>query len=167
MSVYSSRQLLNTIGLCQNQRPLEIKTEHGTFYIGEGAHDYGRPVENLDFERLAGAPEMRALLYGSLTRYQQHYGPITAPVLMMAGLPLQMLSGEMAREYANQVRQWLKGSHAWQADGQEQQIEITEIKLTPQPVGALFDYILDDSDKFIPERAGLLKQEVGKTTIAF
>jgi len=41
------------------------------------------PAENLDFDRLIGAPEMRALLYGSLTRYQQQHEPITQPIVMM------------------------------------------------------------------------------------
>ncbi len=163
----SGKRLGNTVGLRQRARPLEIKTEHGAFYIGEGAHDYGRPVENLDFDRLIGAPEMRALLYGSLTRYQQQYGPIALPIVMMVGLPLQMMSGDLAKEYANQARNWLKGMHTWQADGQEQGVEIVEVKLTPQPVGALFDYMLDESGNFIQERASLLKQEIGIVSVGF
>jgi len=162
-----TQHLMNTLGLRHRQRPLEITTEHGSFYIGEGSPDYGRPVENLNFDRLTGAPEMSALLYGSLTRYQQQYGIINQPVIMMVGLPLQMLSGDTAKESANQVRQWLKGIHTWQADGQEQRIEIAEVKLTPQPVGALFDYVLDDFGKFIPERASLLKEEVGILSVGF
>lgn len=154
-------------GLRQRQRPLEIQTAHGSFYIGEGAHDYGRPVENPDFDRLTGAPEMVALLYGSLTRYQQQFGPIRQPIDMMVGLPLQMMSGEAAKEYASQVRQWLKGLHAWTADGKPHQVEIAEVRLTPQPVGALFDYVLDRAGQFIPERAGLLKQEVGILSVGF
>jgi hypothetical protein len=101
-----TQHLSNAVGLRQRQRPLEIKTGHGSFYVGEGAHDYGRPVENLDFDRLTGAPEMGALLYGSLTRYQQQYGPINQPVVMMVGLPLQMMSGDTAREYANLAGGW-------------------------------------------------------------
>jgi hypothetical protein len=85
----------------------------------------------------------------------------------MVGLPLQMMSGETAKEFANQVRTWLKGTHTWKADGQEQQVEIAEVKLTPQPVGALFDYVLNEDGKFIPERAGLLKQEVGILSVGF
>ncbi len=162
-----TQHLLNTVGLRQRQRPLEIETEHGSFYIGEGAHDYGRPIENLDFDRLTGAPEMKALLYGSLTHYQRQYGAIGRPIMMMVGLPLQMMSGETAKEYVNQMRTWLKGTHTWKADGQEQYAEIAEIKMTPQPVGALFDYVLDAEGKFIPERATILKQEVGVLSVGF
>jgi len=39
----TGQRLGNAVGLRQRARPLEIKTEHGAFYIGEGAHDYGRP----------------------------------------------------------------------------------------------------------------------------
>ncbi len=162
-----SSHLLNIDGLRQRQRPLEIQTGHGSFYVGEGAHDYGRPVENMDFDRLTGAPEMVALLYGSLTRYQQAHGPIHLPISMMVGLPLQMMSGDISREYANQVRKWLKGPHAWQADGIPYQVEIAEVKLTPQPVGALFDHVLDDTGQFIPDRAELLKSEVGILSVGF
>ncbi len=162
-----TQHLMNSTGLRQRQRPLQITTEHGSSYIGEGAHDYGRPVENLSFDSLIGAQNRSPLLYGSLTRYQQQYGPINQPVVMMVGLPLQMMSGETAKEYANQVRQWLKGVHTWQADGQEQRVEIADVKLTPQPVGALFDYVLDETGKFIPERASLLKEEVGILSVGF
>jgi len=163
----TGQHLGNAVGLRQRTRPLEVKTGHGLFHIGDGAHDYGRPVENLDFDRLTGAPEMCALLYGSPTRYQQQYGPIAQPIVMMVGLPLQMMSGELAKEYANQVRNWLKGMHTWNADGQEQGVQIVDVRLTPQPVGALFDYILDENGNFIQERASLLKQEVGIISVGF
>lgn len=162
-----TQHLSSVVGLRQRQRPLEIKTKYGSFYIGEGSPDYGRPVENLNFDRLTGAPEMDALHKGSITRYQQQYGPINQPVVLMVGLPLQMMTGLMAKEYANQVRQWLKGIHTWQADGQEQQLEIAEVKFTPQAVGALFDHVLDDEGKFIPERAGLLREEIGIVSVGF
>ena len=70
VAINGSQHLSGVLGLRQLLRPLEIKTQHGSFYTGEGAHDYGRPVENLDFDRLTGSPEMMALFYGSITRYQ-------------------------------------------------------------------------------------------------
>ncbi len=167
VSTNGTQHLMNTIGLRQNQRPLEVKTEHGTFFVGEGAPDFGRPVENLSFERLTGTPEMRALWCGSLTRFIQTYGPISKPIVLMVGLPLQMLSGDGAKEYANQVRGWLKGPQAWETDGKVYQVEIAEVKLNPQPVGALFDYVLDEEGRFIPEYAALFKQEIGIVSIGF
>lgn len=167
VAVNGTQHLNGGIGLRQLMRPLEIKTRHGSFYIGDGAHDYGRPVENLDFDRLTGSPEMMALFYGSLTRYQQQYGSITQPIQMMGGLPLQMMSGDGAKEYAAQVRACFKGTHTWTADGKEEQIQIAEVKLTPQPVGALFDHVLDEDGKFIPDRASLLKNEVGILSVGF
>ncbi len=155
------------IGLKQRRRPLTIQTEHGSFYVGEGAHDYGRPVENLDFNRLIGAPEMKALLYGALTHYQKAHGAFAAPISMMVGLPLQMMSGENARTYANGVRGWLQGSHTWLVKDQTYQAEIAEIKLTPQPVGALFDHVLDEQGHFISQRSQLLKQEIGILSVGF
>jgi hypothetical protein len=167
VAMNGTQHLSGVLGLRQLLRPLEIKTQYGSFYTGEGAHDYGRPVENLDFDRLTGSPEMMALFYGSLTRYQQQYGPITQPIVMMGGLPLQMMSGDTAKEYANQVRSRFKGMHIWLADGKEEQVQIAEVKLIPQPVAALFDHVLDEDGKFIPNLAGLLKQEVGILSVGF
>ena len=167
VAMNGSQHLSGVIGLRQLLRPLQIKTQHGSFYTGEGAHDYGRPVENLDFDRLTGSPEMMALFYGSITRYQQQHGAITQPIVMMGGLPLQMMSGDTAKEFANQVRTRFKGTHKWLADGREEQIQIAEVKLIPQPVAALFDYVLDEEGKFIPDLAGLLKSEVGILSVGF
>jgi hypothetical protein len=56
-------------GLKRTRRPLLIENERGAFYIGHGAHNFGRPVQNLDFDRLTGSPEMLALFHGALTQY--------------------------------------------------------------------------------------------------
>ncbi len=39
------------LGLSTRRAPLLIKTARGGFYVGEGAHDWGRPIENLDYDR--------------------------------------------------------------------------------------------------------------------
>ena len=59
------RAVRSMAGLRARKPPLEVALPDGPrFFVGEGAHDWGRPVENLDFERLTGSPEMRALFYG-------------------------------------------------------------------------------------------------------
>ena len=60
---------MQLVGLRQTRRPLYIENERGAFYVGHGAHQFGRPVQNLDFDRLTGSPEMLALFHGALTLY--------------------------------------------------------------------------------------------------
>lgn len=159
--------LTEVLGLKARKRPMAIQSTGGSFYVGEGAHDYGRPVENLDFDRLTGAPEMRALVYGTLTQYQQEHGNFEAPLSLMVGLPLQMLTGEAAKGYQDAVKKWLKGRHSWTADGSAYEVEIQEVRLTPQPVGALFDYVMDDGGQLIADRRGILRAEVGILSVGF
>ncbi len=155
------------VGLRAKERPMVVGSEFGSFYVGAGAHEHGRPVENLDFERLTGAPQMRALLYGSFAQYQRQYGPFDAPLSLMVGLPLQMMMGEGAKAYQAGVKQWLKGEHTFTVDGGIHRIEIAHVRLTSQPVGALFDYVLDDEGRIIPGRADAMLDEVGVISVGF
>jgi hypothetical protein len=64
-----TKSLSKLVGLRATQRPLHIVNARGAFYVGHGAHGFGRPVQNLDFDRLTGSPEMLALFHGALTQY--------------------------------------------------------------------------------------------------
>ena len=155
------------IGLKSKRRPMHISSEFGSFYIGDGAHEHGRPVESLDFDRLTGAPEMRALLYGTLAQYQRTYGGFDRPISMMVGLPLQMMMGEAAKGYQSAVKAWLKGFHKFEADGENMKFEVGQVRLTSQPVGALFDFVLDGDGSPIDDRAEVLMDEVGVISVGF
>jgi len=155
------------LGLKAKRQPMHIDGAFGSFYIGEGAHENGRPVENLEFDRLVGAPEMRALLYGSLVQYQRLYGAFDRPLSIMAGLPLQMMTGENAKANQQGVTAWLKGTHEFEADGKPQKIEIAKVRLTSQPVGALFDFALDETGAIRPGGADVMLDEVGIVSIGF
>jgi len=130
----------NILGARSKRRPTEIKSEYGSFYVGENAHDYGVPMENQDFDRLTGTSEIHSLFYAALSKYQLEYGAFKGPLSLMVGLPLQMLIGSNAKEYKSAVKKWMMGSHKWTADGESYQVEVTEIALKPQAMGALFDY---------------------------
>lgn len=154
-------------GLRNRRRPILVTGEFGSFYVGERAHENGRPVENLDFDRLTGAPEMRVLLYAALAQYQDEHGPFDAPLSLMAGLPLQMMTGDQAKDYQKSVRSWLMGTHEFDVDGISHSIEIEEVRQTSQPVGALFDYVLDQKAQMIGERGSALLDEVGVISVGF
>ncbi len=162
-----TQKVLSTIGLRKSKAPLAIHNDSGSFYVGAGSHDYGRPVENLDVDRFNGTPEMKALLHGSLTRYQQRYGKLAAPLTVVVGLPNEVLTGDQAEQNVENVKRWLRGSHTWDADGEPFSAEIADVKAASQVTGGLFDYLLDAQGQFIPERKGAFNSEVGVITLGF
>jgi len=151
------------VGLKSRKRPILVAGDFGSFYVGPAAHEHGRPVENLDFDRLTGAPEMRVLLYAALAQYQDEHGPFDEPLSLMVGLPLQMMTGESAKDYQKGVKGWLMGVHYFDVDGISHQIEIENVRQTSQPVGALFDYVLDEKLKVIADP----REEVGVISVGF
>ncbi len=167
VSLNRAEKVARMVGLRSQKTPLHIQTGHGSFYVGVGAHDWGRPVENLDYDRLIGAPEMRALFNATLTEFIQKYGPFYRPLTVVAGMPLEPLSGPEAKANVKAVRKWMEGTHEWRADDQSQRVEIKQAIVTSQPVGALFDYLLDEEGKFIKERKSAFKQEVGIISVGF
>jgi Actin like proteins N terminal domain len=167
VSIANTQKVQGMLGLSSKKAPLHIKTSQGSFYIGEGAHDWGRPVENLDYDRLTGAPEMNALFYAALTRYMQEHGPVTNIAAIMVGLPLETMTGDAAQANADAVRKWLKGAHTWEADEVAYTVTIEDAKCTSQPAAAFFDHILDDGGKLIPARKIFASAEVGIISIGF
>lgn len=162
-----NQRVVATMGLKKSKAPLNVKNAHGSFYVGAGAHDYGRPVENLDVERFNGTPEMVALFHGSMTEYQRKYGAFHDPLSLVVGLPQETLTGDLAEATRENVRRWLIGQHRWTADGHEMQADVTDVKIASQVSGGLFDYLLDDQGKFIPARKGAFTKEVGIISVGF
>jgi len=157
-------------GMASETAPLQITQLDRSYYVGARAHSWGRPVENLDYDRLTGSPEIHALLAGAFTRYMEAYGRIDTAVTLFVGLPLEPLSGDPANVQATvaAARAWLTGVHNWRADGDAHYtVDVREVKITSQPSGALFDYLLDDNGRFHPERAAHMKQEVGIVSVGF
>lgn len=161
------QRVASTLGLRKQKPPLHIENGRGSFYIGAGAHDYGRPVENLDVERFNGTPEMVALFHGALTQYMQKYGEIHEPLSIIVGLPQEMLTGDVGDETRDNLRRWMRGQHHWTADGKEMTLEIADVKIASQVSGGLFDYLLDEQGKFIPEHKKAFTSEVGIISVGF
>lgn len=158
----------NLLGLTNRRaKPLEIRFPGGSFYVGANAHDHGVPVENLDFERLTGTSEIKALLYAALTAYQAEHGQFDGPLSLIVGLPFQMMSGDSADEFQSAVKGWIGGEHEWTADGNAFNAHVVRVILQPQAMGALFDYCFRDDGTIIRERAWALTKEVGVLSVGF
>jgi len=154
------------IGLKAAVRPLMIETADGEFYVGERAHNYGRPVENMNFDRFGGSPEMRVMVYGTWTRYMQQHGAFDAPLSVMVGLPLQTM-GESLKESRLQIRRWMMGQHRWKADGVEFALEVGRVRWNSQPVGALFDYVMDFNGNPVEGHERALRDETAILSVGF
>ena len=161
------RTLSRMAGLAQAKPPLHVSTRAGNFWLGSRAPDWGRLVENLDHERFTGSPEMQALLLGALTTYIGQYGPLTEPLEMTVGLPLEALTGsdEETQVTGSSVRRWLIGEQVWSADSQPYRVVVGEVKVSSQPAGALFDFLLDEAGSFIPARKLLFGKEIGVISV--
>jgi len=166
VAVNGSGHLEGQLGLKSERRPLAIVTDDGEFYVGAKAHNYGRPIENLDFDRLFGSPEMRALVYGAWTKYMETHGNFDAPLSVMVGLPLQTMGDDM-KDARKSLRKWLAGPHSWVADGVKYGVNVERVRWTSQPVGALFDFVLDGNLEISSGRGSALTEEVGVLSVGF
>ena len=129
----------------RRKKPVVVEGDFGKLYVGYEAHSYGIPVENLDFDRLAGTNEMRAIFYGAMTEYMKKHGVFSEPLVLIVGLPLQMLIGESGTvaKFRASVYKWLGGEHSWYADGEMYYLKVEQVHPYPQAMGAAIDYALD------------------------
>jgi hypothetical protein len=152
----------------KRSRPVVVEGDFGKLWVGSSAHAYGVPIENLDFDRLAGTPEMRGVFYGALTAYMNKYGLLDEPLTLIVGLPFQMLQGEGASvaKFRKAINAWIGGDHRWEANGEQYDVCVARVELFPQALGAPVDYALDMQGKAISdERTKALKFECATVSI--
>jgi len=162
-------EIRRVTGLHTTKPPLKIYANGTTFYIGDNAHDWGRPVENLDDSRfITGSPETVALTYGALTTYAQQcdaYNLMDDEITVTAGLPQSTLTGDAAAETARGIRSWLRQHHDWAADMEPWGCTIADVSITSQAAGALFDFFLDDTGDFITDHKPEFAKEIAVLSV--
>lgn len=152
----------SALGFSKRKKPLRISGDFGSFYIGAGAHNYGTPVERLDVDRFASAPDMRALVYGGLNMIRKD-----EPIHLVIGLPQNIAIGEAAAANIAAVKAWMGGLHEWNADGSTTRLEVASVIATSQPRGAYMDALLTDHGQLRPDRKAWRSAEVGVISIGF
>jgi hypothetical protein len=145
-------------GLRAAHKPKLVEFGSQSFWVGAGAHQWGRPIENLDYDRFGGSVEMRALAYAVLSELSVG----GQPALAVVGLPLEYTQSGSAKAA---VSGWLKGEHRWACDGKPFKFVVEDVRITSQTVGALMDYVLDEKGK--PRITDARKKELGAISIGF
>ena len=80
---------------------------------------------------------------------------------VMVGLPIATLMGSEAAATQRGVQEFLRGEQRWSADGDTQRLDVENVIVASQPVGAMFDYLLNDRGEMPPEKKVQFKREIG------
>jgi hypothetical protein len=154
----------NVVGLEHAEPPTHVSTPTGEFWVGTGAHQWGRPLETLDNSRFRGSPGIAALFYAGLEyRLREQDARLSRIEKAYVGLP-QQAAAEPG--LTDDVKAWLEGEHSWRVDdGPEHHLSLRQVRVTTQPVAALFDYLLTDAGEFAAGRRGDFAHEVGIISI--
>lgn len=149
-------------GIKASQISSLVEFAEWSFYAGQNAHSNGRPLENLDYDRLLGSPEIRTLFYGALSKHKLNGKTIK----LMIGLPMELLQKHNRAANAAAIRGWLQGEHTWKLNGRKQRVIIEDVSITTQAAGALLDYIHDE-DGTPNANAEKANGEIGIASIGF
>ncbi len=159
--------LLSLGGLSKRRNghtPYAVSWNGARYLVGPNVARYARPLQRLDFQRLADGPELRALTYGVLA---QGLGPGEHDVRLIIGLPVEVMADrDLATATLKGLRKWLVGHHEFQVDDAHCQVTVRQVKALAQPVGAFFAWGLDDAGKW-RRTADDLKAPVGVCDIGF
>jgi hypothetical protein len=135
---------LKALGMSAKRKPTVILNGMGRLLVGEGAHDAGTPIERLDYERLTGSPEMKALVYAALATQDTSEDN---PIALMVGLPLGLAAGDESKRRIDAVKAWLTGAHVWKADKREHVAVVERVGCVSQAHAAYLDWLLNDDGK--------------------
>lgn len=149
----------------RRRRPNVVAFDGITYLVGHNVAQYARPIQRMDFHRLADGPELRALLYATFYRL---LGPgLHRGLALMIGLPVEILADRArARSTLHTLKSWLVGDHVFIVDDQKVSLEIVDAKAMAQPAGTFFAWGMDDRGHWsLP--GDYLKAPVGVCDIGF
>lgn len=148
----------------RRSRPFTVSFGNISYLVGENVHRHAPPIEDLDHRRLSEGTVSQGLYYAALG--QAINGHPTG-VNLALGFPVELLKDkERAKAALQAVRSWLVGCHQFELDGRPVELEVEQIKVAAQPVGAYMDWGSDDNGQWI-QGVEALKKPVAICDIGF
>jgi hypothetical protein len=136
-----------------NLRRASRETPHviswdGTQYLaGEGVEKFARPIERMDFLRLADSIEGQVLnlvTLGSLAGQSRQLH-----TSLMVGLPVEaMLDRPLASQILRDLRSWFGKVQRFTLDGDEYLLAVDDLQAAAQPAGAYFSWGMNNQGKW-------------------
>lgn len=128
-------------------KPYQIVFNNQTYLVGQNVHLHTRPIQRLDFNRLANGPELRALIYASLW---QTFGAGDHTINLLIGLPVEV---QQDRQTSNSIRArlrgWLVGDHHFVIDGEAVSVTVHRVRTMAQPLGAFFNWGMNTNAEWV------------------
>ncbi|MHC1732949.1 MAG: hypothetical protein AB9888_13100 [Bacteroidales bacterium] len=119
---------------------VKITTKDGAFWVGSGAHDLGRAIEDLGYDRFV-SPEITAILYAAMSEHIPTLNDKTSEQInLMVGLPVEILKRNDTS--LADIRRWMEREHTWECDGKVKTMKIEKAIFTSQATGALFNRVI-------------------------
>jgi plasmid segregation protein ParM len=145
--------------------PDEVCFDGMSYLVGKYVTEFVQPVERMDFQRLSGGPELRALFYTALHRL---LGPGThSGLCVMVGLPVEVMADlELARSTRRELCGWMVGEHRYHLGSGETILQIERVEILAQPAGSYFAWGLDQGGGWARE-VGALKEMVAVCDLGF
>jgi hypothetical protein len=143
-------------GLDVDEKPPEVRFDDNVFVVGEGSWNWGAPLGSFDYGDLA-SPSRLAIFYACLAQAMPP-GEYQVDRLMI-GLPTPLLQDELMSDLVREnIASKYKRNHRFTVDGESYYFDIRYAYTRAQPVGAYYDYILDEEGHV---RRGSSKKLVG------
>ena len=123
-------------------KPHSISWNGASYLTGAGVERFARPIERMDFVRLADGPDVRALTYTTLGLL---LGPGAHTLSVMIGFPVALMADRaQAQATLRGLRAWLVDGHQFVLDNREISLRIQDVKAIPQPLGTYFSWGLNE-----------------------
>ena len=142
----------------------------GSYWVGAGATQYGRSPTRLDFDRLSGSTEIKALLYAGLSGCKLKWND---QIHLCVGVPLGFVAGDQAKTRVAELRGWLTRSgetdpvHRWTDNDEIKSARITHVSILAQAHAAYLDYTLnmdgEENENALSETVGVIS--LGSNTV--
>lgn len=156
---------LGDVGRHRRRRlPDAVVFDDITYLVGHNVERYAEPMKGMDFQRLRGGAEIRALFYDVV---YQVLGPGHYTLSLLIGLPVEvMVEKQRAVATLRSLNQWMVGEHCYTVNDDEMIVDVQAVELMAQPIGALFAWGMDNQGRWTRGRDAL-RASVGVLDIGF
>lgn len=138
-----------------------IRNGVGRYFVGAGVTQLAAVSNRMDYDKLATAPEMRALLYATLSKLS--LSP-KDDIALYVGVPLGFLTGDDFAARIASLKGWMIGAHQWEDGRRERSANVVSVGVMSQPQAAYLDHAKSEDGA---DKAAALEGEIGVISIGF